>query len=113
MLRRRALLQRAHIAWRVKVSGLRPNKQERQLQQACEQAHGRWSMHGTGKCWLTMTSTWQVRFRLAVQFPKKSSHLGCAGSRAEGLGSVCRHSSSDARMAGRARQHRGPVPGQR
>ena len=25
--------------------------------------------------WLTMMSTWHVRFRLAVQFPKKSSHL--------------------------------------
>ena len=46
-----------------------------------------------------MTSTWHVRFRLAVQFPKKSSHLERAGSKAEGLGSVPRQAGSGACMA--------------
>lgn len=55
--------------------------------------------------WLTMMSTWHVRFRLAVQFPKKSSHLGSAGSKAEGLGSVTGVQAAMLAWQGGARQH--------
>ena len=55
----------------------------------------------TGRQWRTMTSTWQVRFRLAVQLPKKSSHLQSAGSKAaELVGSACRHPRGCAGTAG-------------
>ena len=58
--------------------------------------------------WLTMMSTWHGRFRLAVQFPKKSSHLRSAGSKAEGLGSVRGHPRTVLARWGRGQAALGP-----